>query len=90
VVRGAVRHLELLGGETLVHVAPARQQAPVVARMEPAQARALRIGETVALAAPAARVLVFDASGARLERDTDASRPTASVGAPAGMEAARG
>jgi multiple sugar transport system ATP-binding protein len=90
VVRGAVRHLELLGGETLVHVAPAHQGAPVVARMDPQQARALRIGEPVALAAPAARVLVFDAGGARLERTADVTPLRAATGANPGRELAGG
>jgi len=86
VVRGTVRHLEPLGGETLVHVAPQHEAAAVVARMEPARARALRIGEPVALAAPAARALVFDASGARLACVADPAR----AAMPAGLEAAGG
>jgi multiple sugar transport system ATP-binding protein len=90
VVRGAVKHLELLGGETLVHVAPPHQAAPVVARMEPQRARGLRIGETVALAAPAARVLAFDAAGARLERTADITSLHTTTGSRAGLEAAGG
>jgi len=90
IVRGAVRHLELLGGETLVHVAPAHQAAPVVARMEPQRARGLRIGETVVLAAPAARVLAFDSAGARLGRTADLAPQLATIGATACVGAAGG
>jgi hypothetical protein len=58
--------------------------------MEPQRARGLRIGETVALAAPAARVLAFDAAGARLERTADIAPYLATIGATACAGAAGG
>ncbi len=66
VVRGTVRHLELLGGETLVHVDVEDQGIPLVAKLEPARARRLRIGAAVSLSVERERVLYFDAGGRRV------------------------
>jgi multiple sugar transport system ATP-binding protein len=72
VVTGRIRHLEALGSETLVHVQADGCAEPLIARITPAQAAALTVGLGVTLAAPADRVLLFDADGRRV-----AARPTA-------------
>jgi multiple sugar transport system ATP-binding protein len=63
-VHGTLAHVELLGSETLLHVAVTGIEAPVVARVAPAAARGLRIGQALGLATR--RVLVFGADGLRL------------------------
>jgi multiple sugar transport system ATP-binding protein len=65
-VTGEVRHLELLGAETLVHVGAHGQGDALIAKVAPERATALRVGEVVTLTAPAPRVLVFDAAGRRV------------------------
>lgn len=78
-VQGAVRLLESLGPETLVHVALDHQSEPVVARVEPGLARGLKLGESVVLEVDAARVLAFDEAGRRIGlrvlRSSPASQP---------------
>jgi multiple sugar transport system ATP-binding protein len=64
VLDGTVAHLELLGAETLVHVAAGA--STVVARVAPARAAGLRTGGTLRLAVPAERVIAFDADGVRV------------------------
>ena len=71
-LRGRIRHLEALGGETLVHVEIADQARPVVARVEPQRARGLTIGDPIDLSAPASAVLVFDLDGRRMRPDAAA------------------
>jgi multiple sugar transport system ATP-binding protein len=73
-VHGTVRHLESLGSETLVHVALAHQAEPLVARVEPARARGLRLADPVVLEVDASRVLAFDEAGRRV--GLRACRPT--------------
>ena len=76
-LRGRIRHLEALGGETLVHVDIADQARPVVARVEPQRARGLTIGESIDLCASASFVLVFDLAGRRVRPSTAAPRAQA-------------
>lgn len=66
--RGQVRHLELLGAQTLVHVSVGGHPQGLVAAVAPQQAQGLQIGAPIVLAAPARQVLVFDAAGARVRR----------------------
>ncbi|MBA3771678.1 MAG: ABC transporter ATP-binding protein [Ramlibacter sp.] len=67
-VVGRVRHLELLGAETLVHVEADGATAHLVAKVVPSLAAGLHVGTTVTLCAPAERVLVFAMNGKRLAR----------------------
>jgi len=61
---GTVMHQELLGSETLVHVRVPEQAATVVAKVPPAEARGLAIGQPLTLATR--RALAFDERGMRL------------------------
>jgi multiple sugar transport system ATP-binding protein len=70
-VSASVRHLESLGSETLVHVTVPHQAEPMIARVEPSRARALRLTEPVTLAVDAALVLAFDAAGRRIRLQPD-------------------
>ena len=70
-VSASVRHLEPLGSETLVHVTVPHQAEPLIARVEPSRARALRLTEPVTLAVDAALVLAFDAAGRRIGLEPD-------------------
>jgi multiple sugar transport system ATP-binding protein len=63
-LEGVVAHQELLGCETLVHVRVPGQAATVVAKVPPAEARGLAIGQALALATR--RALAFDEQGVRL------------------------
>ena len=63
-LEGQVAHQEPLGSETLVHVQVPGQEAPVVAKVPPAEARGLAIGQPVVLATR--RALAFDEQGMRL------------------------
>ena len=63
-VDGTLVHQELLGAETLLHVAVPGQPGPVIARVDPRRARGLAIGQPLGLST--ARVLVFDAHGRRV------------------------
>jgi multiple sugar transport system ATP-binding protein len=81
---GSVRRLEHLGPDVLAHVEVTRIEAPVVARIDPAQARQLAIGSPATLSVPPASVLAFSAAGERI-----ALHPT-SVERPALREAVNG
>ena len=61
-----IRHIEHLGSETLIHCELTRDNLSVVARVEPALAAGMRIGDGVRLAPDAAKVLYFGVDGARL------------------------
>jgi multiple sugar transport system ATP-binding protein len=74
VASGQVRHLELLGSQTLVHVSVDGHPQGLVATVEPERARGLRIGAAIALAAPDRRVLVFDAAGVRVRLPAPSAR----------------
>ena len=67
-VVGRVRHLELLGAETLVYVTVEGAADSVIAKVAPQQAAGLRVGVTVTLVAPVERVLLFDGGGQRVAR----------------------
>ena len=72
---GTVRHLELLGSETLVHVAVDGLEHAVIARLDPVAGRTLKLGQPLKLfAADIARALVFGANGERMA--ARASLPT--------------
>ncbi|WP_117195816.1 ABC transporter ATP-binding protein [Rhizobium terrae] len=62
---GTVRHIELLGSETLLHVSFAGSAASVVARVEPTVATRYRLGSPIHLAVDPARILVFTENGKR-------------------------
>jgi multiple sugar transport system ATP-binding protein len=63
-VHGVLAHFELLGSETLLHIQVAEQPVPLVAKVSPADARAMSIGQPVALCTR--RALAFDDRGHRL------------------------
>lgn len=65
-IAGTIRHVEMLGAETHVHVGAAPLPKAVLTRVAPALGARLGIGEPVTLSASADRVLVFAADGARL------------------------
>ena len=67
-VVGRVRHLELLGAETLVHVDVDGVANGLVVKVTPRQAAHLQLGTALTLVAPADRVLVFTAGGERLDQ----------------------
>jgi multiple sugar transport system ATP-binding protein len=71
---GTVRHLEMLGSETLVHVAVDGPEHVVIARLDPVAGNALELGQPVKLAADIGRALVFGAKGKRIA--VRASLPT--------------
>ena len=63
---GVVRRLEHLGPDVLAHVEVAGMEAPMVARIEPTQARQLAIGSAASLSVAPGSVLAFSASGERI------------------------
>jgi multiple sugar transport system ATP-binding protein len=65
---GAISNIERLGSETLIHVAVDDLAAPLVARVDPAEAAALSLRRSVALTASPSGVSVFDGRGLRLAR----------------------
>jgi multiple sugar transport system ATP-binding protein len=65
-IQGVIRHVEMLGAETLLHVIAASVTKPLVARVEPSVGARLRIGAPLTLAAQADRVLVFGKDGKRI------------------------
>ncbi len=65
---GIVRHLELLGSETLVHVAVDGLDQPLVARVDPMMGATLRLSDAVTFGVSPDRVHVFDADGRRVLR----------------------
>jgi len=74
-VVGRVRHLELLGAETLVHVDVDGVATGLIAKVAPEQAAVLHVGTTLTLTAPANRVLVFDSAGKRVPRRASLALP---------------
>ena len=69
-VDGTVRHLELLGSETLVHVEINDHAHLVIARVDPVAGVGLRLGMPVCLDVAGGRVLMFDMQGRRVGDDT--------------------
>ena len=67
---GTIRHLEMLGAETLVHIIASPLTRPLVTRVEPSVGAALRIGEAIALSTDPRRVLVFGKDGRRIAART--------------------
>ncbi len=65
---GIVRHIELLGSETLVHFAVEGLQQPLVARVDPMVGATLRLADAVTFGVSPERVHVFDAQGRRVPR----------------------
>jgi multiple sugar transport system ATP-binding protein len=65
-ITGTLRHRELLGCETLLHVAVDGIHKPVVARIDPIAGHALKLGQPVKLTVDPARALVFAADGRRI------------------------
>jgi multiple sugar transport system ATP-binding protein len=65
-IEGTIRHVEMLGAETLVHVIATPLTRPLVARIEPSAGARLRIGAAISLAAQSQRVLVFGKDGKRI------------------------
>ena len=63
-LQGTLAHQELLGAETLLHVAVPGVDGIVVARVEPQRARGLAIGQALRLSTQ--RALLFGADGRRL------------------------
>jgi multiple sugar transport system ATP-binding protein len=66
-IDGTIRHIEMLGAETLVHLHAPPLVKPVIARVEPAAGARLKPGDAAAFAALAERVLVFARDGRRLK-----------------------
>jgi multiple sugar transport system ATP-binding protein len=65
-ITGTVRHIEMLGAETLVHLRLPAIDKPVIARVEPVVGAAFRPGEEARFAVEPGRILVFAADGRRL------------------------
>ncbi len=63
-IQGHLAHREPLGAETLLHVEVAGQPSPLVAKVSPAEARDMTVGQPVAMATR--RALAFDERGHRL------------------------
>lgn len=63
---GTLRHRELLGSETLLHVAVEGLVKPVIARVDPLAGRELKLGQPVKLQVDPARALLFGPDGRRL------------------------
>ena len=61
---GTLVHQELLGSETLLHLAVPEHDGAVIARVEPRRARGLALGQPLVLSTT--RALVFDAQGRRV------------------------
>jgi len=75
---GTIRHVEMLGAETLVHVIASPLIRPLVTRVEPSVGAALRIGEPITLSTDPRRVLVFGKDGRRIaDRLASAGTPQA-------------
>jgi multiple sugar transport system ATP-binding protein len=65
-ISGTIRHVEMLGAETLVHVVTSPLTRPLVTRVEPSVGATLKIGDPIDLSADPRRVLVFGKDGRRL------------------------
>jgi len=74
-IRGTVRHVEMLGAETLIHLRLPALDKPVIARVEPAVGAGFRPGEEAGFTLAPGRVLVFAADGRRLAAEAEASAP---------------
>ena len=87
---GAIRYVERLGSETLVHVGVEGLDAPLVARLEPHARAHLALGARITLSARVERVLAFAGeTGARLAAEPLLSTPIEPAW-PRLSEAARG
>ncbi|KAF0136173.1 MAG: fused maltose transport subunit ATP-binding component of ABC superfamily [Xanthobacteraceae bacterium] len=73
-IDGVIRHVEMLGAETLVHVVAAPLTRPLVVRVEPSVGARLKVGAAIALVASSQRLLVFGKDGRRVPL-----RPVSSV-----------
>jgi multiple sugar transport system ATP-binding protein len=76
---GIVRHRELLGSETLVHVAVDGIAKPVIARVDPVAGGRLRLGQAVRLNADPERARVFATDGRRIAARVVPARRLAEV-----------
>ena len=65
-IGGTIRHVEMLGAETLLHVIAGSVTKPLVARVEPSVGARLKMGAPITLVAQADRVLVFGKDGKRI------------------------
>lgn len=65
-VGGTIRHVEMLGAETLVHVVAPPLTRALVARVEPSAGARLKVGAAITLAVAPRRVLVFAKDGRRI------------------------
>ncbi|MBX9989562.1 ABC transporter ATP-binding protein [Phreatobacter oligotrophus] len=72
---GTVRHVEMLGAETLVHLRLPAIDKPVIARVEPAVGASFRPGDEARFRVAPARVLVFAADGRRLVAEAETAAP---------------
>ncbi len=85
-IEGTIRHVEMLGAETLVHVIAKPLTRPLVARVEPAAGARMRIGTPVSLVTQSQRVLVFGKDGRRLtSRSTGTGAPQPARGETANV-----
>ena len=64
--KGEVDHLENLGSEVFIHLSVTGAAAPILARLEPSEARTLTVGGPAALVPKTAAASFFDADGRRL------------------------
>jgi multiple sugar transport system ATP-binding protein len=72
---GSVRHVELLGSETLLHIDVEGLASCVIARVEPRTGAGYRLGDSLQLSADGSRVLAFDGNGQRLHAQLGTSVP---------------
>ncbi|MCZ8313523.1 ABC transporter ATP-binding protein [Phreatobacter sp.] len=72
---GTVRHVEMLGAETLVHLRLSAVDKPVIARVEPTVGARFRPGEEAHVSVAPGRVLVFAADGRRLVAEAETAAP---------------
>ena len=70
---GRLVHIENLGSDLFLHAAVEGVAAPLVIRHDPALADSPRLGDMVAVALPAARMLVFDSHGRRVALRAEAT-----------------
>jgi multiple sugar transport system ATP-binding protein len=70
---GRLVHIENLGSDLFLHVAVEGVATPVVVRHDPALANLPGLGDSMAIALPATRLLVFDGHGRRLAPEAAAT-----------------
>jgi multiple sugar transport system ATP-binding protein len=70
---GRLVHIENLGSDLFLHADVEGVAAPVLVRHDPALANMPGLGDMIAIALPAARMLVFDAQGRRLTLEPEAT-----------------